>query len=96
MAIAYNSTNIPGALCLADAILSIPMQASKMDPTVWGALPVLDMERLTDEQKQEFAKIETGEGSVDQETLLSHRLPELPAYLVPVIEEIWLEEVPGK
>ena len=67
-----------------------------MDPTVWGALPVLDMERLTDEQKQEFAKIETGEGSVDQETLLSHRLPELPAYLVPVIEEIWLEEVPGK
>ena len=67
-----------------------------MDPTVWGALPVLDMDRLTEEQKAEFDKIETGAGSVDQETLLSRRLPELPAYLVPVIEEIWLEEVPGK
>ena len=96
VAVAYNSTTVPGALCLADAILSIPMQASKMDPTVWGALPVLDMDRLTEEQKAEFDKIETGAGSVDQETLLSRRLPELPAYLVPVIEEIWLEEVPGK
>ena len=36
VAVAYNSTNVPGALCLADAILSIPMQASKMDPPCGG------------------------------------------------------------
>lgn len=96
VAIAGNSGNIPGALCLADAILSIPMQASKMEPTVWGALPVLDMDRLSEEELTVFSAIDTGAGSLSQEELLTHRLPELPAGLVPVIEEIWLEEVPGK
>lgn len=96
VAIAGNSGNIPGALCLADAILSVPMQASKMEPTVWGALPVLDMNRLSEEELATFSAIDTGIGSLSQEELLAHRLPELPAGLVPVIEEIWLEEVPGK
>jgi len=27
---------------------------------------------------------------------LSHRLPEMPASLVPIIEQIWLNEVVGK
>lgn len=31
-----------------------------------------------------------------QTELLEHRLPEMPASLVPVIEEIWLNEVVGK
>ena len=96
VAIAGNSGNTLGALCLADAILSIPMQASKMEPTVWGALPVLDMDRLSEEELAVFSAIDTGAGSLSQEELLTHRLPELPAGLVPVIEEIWLEEVPGK
>ena len=72
------------------------MQASKMEPTVWGALPVLDMDRLSEEELAVFSAIDTGAGSLSQEELLTHRLPELPAGLVPVIEEIWLEEVPGK
>ena len=37
-----------------------------------------------------------GEGVLTQEELLTHRLPEMPAKLVPVIEEIWLSEVVGK
>jgi len=36
------------------------------------------------------------EGVLTQEELLTHRLPEMPAKLVPVIEEIWLNEVVGK
>ena len=28
--------------------------------------------------------------------LLSKRLPEMPANIVPIVEEIWLEEVVGK
>ena len=31
-----------------------------------------------------------------QADLLTHRLPEMPANLVPIIEEIWLAEVVGK
>ena len=94
--ITYNSQNVPGALCLINAILSVPMQAGKLDPSVWGALPVLDMERLTPEDTAAFSAIDTGAGSLSGQELLSHRLPELPAYLVPIIEDIWLEEVPGK
>ena len=37
----------------------------------------------------------TPTGWVEAE-LLSHRLPEMPANLVPVIEKIWLNEVVGK
>jgi len=28
--------------------------------------------------------------------LLSHRVPEMPADLVPIIEKIWMETVPEK
>ena len=40
--------------------------------------------------------VELGQGILTQAELLSHRLPEMPASLVPVIEEIWLNEVVGK
>ena len=56
----------------------------------------MDYEKLSDEQKEAFDKVELGEGNIPQDELLSKRLPEMPAELVPVIEEIWLEEVVGK
>ena len=37
-----------------------------------------------------------GQGTLSQDTLLKHRVPEMPADLVPVIEKIWSEEVVGK
>ena len=41
-------------------------------------------------------QVDLGEGVLSQAELLEHRLPEMPADLVPVIEEIWLNEVVGK
>ncbi|MDR0839869.1 MAG: ABC transporter substrate-binding protein [Christensenellaceae bacterium] len=96
VAIADNSQNIPGALCVADAILSVPMQAAKMDPSSWGALPVLSSDKLSQEEKDLFSAVPIGEGALPQDVLLARRIAELPAYLVPRIEAIWLEEVPGK
>ena len=40
--------------------------------------------------------MELGPGTLPQDELLAKRLPEMPARLVPIIEEIWLEEVVGK
>ena len=40
--------------------------------------------------------VDLGKGVLPQSELLAHRLPEMPADLVPVIEEIWAEEVVGK
>ena len=51
---------------------------------------------LTEEEKASFANVDLGRGVLSQDDLLSHRLPEMPANLVPIIEEIWLEEVVGK
>ena len=41
-------------------------------------------------------KVEIGKGVISQDELLSKRLPEMPSALVPIIEEIWAEEVVGK
>lgn len=96
VAIGKHSQNIAGALCLADAILSPEMQASKMDPEIWGTIPVLDYDKLDKNQLEKFSAIEMGEGAVPADELLDKRVPELPAFLVPLIEEIWLDEVASK
>ena len=96
VAIGFNSKNKEGAMCVADAILSVPMQASKMNPKVWGALPVLDNKKLTIEELKAFDDVPIGKGSLSQNELLSKRIPELPAYLVTIIEDIWAEDVLNK
>ena len=53
-------------------------------------------ELLSDEEKALFDAVDIGEGTIAQDELLSKRLPEMPAKLVPIIEEIWLEEVAGQ
>ena len=52
--------------------------------------------KLSEEQKAAFDAVDLGEGVIPQDELLSKRLPEMPAELVPIIEEIWTEEVVGK
>ena len=48
------------------------------------------------EQKAAFDAVDLGKGTIPQDELLAKRLPEMPAELVPIIEEIWAEEVVGK
>ena len=55
-----------------------------------------DYNKLNDTQKEAFDKVEIGKGVIPQDELLSKRLPEMPSALVPIIEEIWAEEVVGK
>lgn len=94
MAIAQNSPNKAGAMVAINEMISPQIQADRYDTL--KVLPVVDYEKLTDQQKEAFDKVDLGKGNIPQEELLSKRLPEMPAKLVPVIEEIWLEEVVGK
>ena len=57
---------------------------------------MLDNEKLSKEQKEAFDRVDLGKGVIPQDELLSKRLPEMPSVLVPIIEEIWTEEVVGK
>lgn len=94
MAIAKNSGNKAGAIVAINEMISAKMQSSKYDAI--KTLPVVDNSKLSDKEAEMFDKVDLGKGTLSQEELLSKRLPEMPADLVPIIEEIWLEEVVGK
>ena len=94
MGIAFNSPNKAGAMVVINAILSGEIQLTQYAQL--KELPVVDQYKLSAEEKAAFDAVELGQGILTQAELLSHRLPEMPASLVPVIEEIWLNEVVGK
>ncbi|MGL4913476.1 MAG: ABC transporter substrate-binding protein [Romboutsia sp.] len=83
LAIPDNATNKEGAMVLIDFLMSIDAQSSKTDSKNWGDSTVLDMKKVPQEEKSKFKK------NLD----LEKTLPELPAIMIPIIEEIWKEEV---
>lgn len=96
VAVPFNAPNKEGALALINYILNVESQATKYEPATWGDLPVLDNDKLTEAEKERLDSIDTGVASLTQEELLENRLPEMPADLVPIIEKIWMEEIPGE
>lgn len=94
MAIAKNSGNKAGAMVAINEMISAEIQASRLEKL--KTIPVVDNSKLSKEEKAAFDKVDIGKGAIPQDELLSKRLPEMPAGLVPIIEEIWLEEVVGK
>ena len=93
MGIAFNSPNKAGAMVAINAIISGEIQLTQY--ATLRELPVVASEKLSAEEKEQFAAVDLGQGVLTQEELLAHRLPEMPANLVPIIEEIWLNEVVG-
>ena len=83
-----------GAMVVIDAIISGDIQLTQYAEL--RELPVVATEKLSADEKAAFDAVDLGKGVLSQADLLSHRLPEMPAKLVPVIEEIWLNEVVGK
>lgn len=94
MAVAVNAPNKAGAMVAINEMISPEVQAERYE--VLKVLPVVDYDKLTDGQKAAFDHVDLGQGTIPQDELLSKRLPEMKAELVPIIEEIWYEEVVGK
>ena len=94
MAIAANSPNKAGAMVVINAIISGEIQLTQYAQL--RELPVVATEKLSAEEKAAFDAVDLGQGVLSQAELLDHRLPEMPASLVPIIEQIWLNEVVGK
>ncbi len=94
IAIAKNSSNKAAAMVAINAIISAEIQATQFEEL--RTLPIVSYGKLTDEEKAGFDNVDMGEGVLPQDELLSKRLPEMPANIVPIVEEIWLEEVVGK
>ena len=94
MAIGFNSPNEAGAMVVINAIISGEIQLTQYAEL--RELPVVATDKLSADEKAAFDAVDLGKGVLSQAELLAHRLPEMPASLVPVIEEIWLNEVVGK
>jgi len=95
LAIPFNAPNKAGAIAFIDYMLSPEAQSQKYDKSIWGDLPSIDYNLLEDDAKQLFDSIDIGKGVLKQEVVLSKRLEEMRADLVPIIEELWREEVLG-
>ena len=94
MAIGFNSPNKARAIVVINAIISGEIQLTQYAQL--RELPVVATEKLSADEKAAFDAVDLGKGVLSQAELLAHRLPEMPASLVPVIEDIWLNEVVGK
>ena len=94
MAIANNAPNKAGAMVVINAIISGEIQLTQYAQL--RELPVVDASKLSAEEAAAFDTVDLGKGVLSQSDLLAHRLPEMPASLVPIIEQIWIDEVVGK
>ena len=94
IAIAKNAPNKAAAMVAINEIISAEVQATQFEEL--RTLPVVSYDKLSSEEKARFDSVDLGQGVLPQDELLSKRLPEMPANLVPIIEEIWAEEVVGK
>jgi putative spermidine/putrescine transport system substrate-binding protein len=93
LAIPFNAPQKEAALVAANFLLSFEAQYDKMIPANWGDFTVLDTEKLSEKQKNKFKNIDLGKATLPLEELEAHRVPEIPAKWVPIIEEIWSKEV---
>lgn len=93
IAIAANAPNKAGALTVINEVLTPKLQAKKYEQC--KLLPSIDYPLLNAEEKTFFDQVQIGAGIIESQALLEKQLPEIPAKFVPIIEEIWMEEVAG-
>lgn len=90
VAIPYNANAKAGAMVVANFIMSPEAQAMMQDPAVWGLGTVLDLSRLSEEDRARFDALELGVATLPPEEL-GTTLPEPhPSWMVR-LEEDWTD-----
>jgi putative spermidine/putrescine transport system substrate-binding protein len=92
-AIPFNAPNKPGAMVLADFLVSVEAQVSKFMPENWGDFPVLDLNRLSEKDRQRFDAVDLGPATLTPETLAKTAVPEIPAPYLEAQEQDWKTHV---
>jgi len=93
LAVPFNAPEKEAALVLANFLLSFEGQYNKMKPEVWGDFTVLDLQKLSEEQREMFEKLDLGEATLDLDELQQKSVPEIPAKWVPIIEDQWQKNI---
>ncbi|MEN3791734.1 ABC transporter substrate-binding protein [Fulvimarina sp. MAC3] len=90
VAIPYNSGSKEAAKVVANFLMSPEAQIRKERPEIWGDPTILDVEKLTDEQRQEFEAIDRGVATLGPDEL-GPVLPEPHPSWMTRIEDQWLK-----
>jgi len=92
-AVPFNAPNRPGALVVANFLLSPEAQLSKNQPANWGDFTVLDLARLSDADRATFEALDLGAATLPLPVLASHGVPEIPSTYLERLERDWDERV---
>jgi putative spermidine/putrescine transport system substrate-binding protein len=93
LSIPFNASHKPGALVTINYLLSPEAQIAKLDPKNWGDLLAIDPNKLSKEDRDAINKIDTGSATLAIDELAKHRIPEIPAEYISVLEKGWFENV---
>jgi putative thiamine transport system substrate-binding protein len=88
IAIPFNANAREGAMVLADFLMSPEAQARKQDPRVWGGPTVLDLAKLTPQDRERFAALPLGVATLAPDKL-GRVLPEPHPSWVERLEKEW-------
>ncbi|MDZ7795296.1 MAG: ABC transporter substrate-binding protein [Spirochaetia bacterium] len=92
-AIAFNAPNPAGALVLSNLLLDPAVQASKNDPANWGDFTVLDMEKLSPQDRARFDAIDLGEATLSPDELKAAAVQEIPSEYLEALQNDWFIHV---
>jgi putative spermidine/putrescine transport system substrate-binding protein len=93
LAIAFNAPNAPGAMVLANFLMSPEAQYHKNDPANWGDFSILDFDKLPVAYQKRFSSLDLGIATLDAQLLRSVAVPEIPSEYVVALERGWEEHV---
>lgn len=94
MAIAANAPHKAAALVAINEMTSPEMQLSAYERL--RTMSVLDMGRLSDDERAAFDAVELGSAELPLDDLLRVRVSEAAGPVIPLLEQLWRDEVPGK
>ncbi|MFW6288616.1 MAG: ABC transporter substrate-binding protein [Spirochaetota bacterium] len=93
VAIPFNATHKAAAMVLANLLLDPAIQLEKARASVWGDLPAVQVSLLPEIWQERFASLPRPPSVLSDETLQSHRLPELQSTWLDAIERGWVSNV---
>ena len=94
MAIAANAPHKEAAMVAINEVLSPDYQLTRYKTL--GSITVLDLDRLCEEDRAAFDAVELGSAQLPLDVKLEHAVAEACGPVIPVLEKIWHDEVPGK
>ena len=93
IAIPFNGPNTPGAMAVANFLLSPQAQYSKNQPANWGDFTVLDTAALPQVWRERFENLDLGEATLPFDLLEMRAVPEVAPAYVEALEQGWEENV---